>query len=120
VLELYREADLFVLASRIAKGGDRDGLPNVLMEAQSQGLACVASDTAAIPELIIDCETGRLVPPEHPQALADMIAALCGDPALRAQLGAAGERRVRGQFGMDAGLAVIADRFGVHHGIVAA
>ena len=120
VLELYREADLFVLASRIAKGGDRDGLPNVLMEAQSQGLACVASDTAAIPELIIDCETGRLVPPEHPQALADMIAALCGDPALRAQLGAAGERRVRGQFGMDADLAVLADRFGVHHRIAAA
>ena len=119
VLELYREADLFVLASRIAKGGDRDGLPNVLMEAQSQGLACVASDTAAIPELIIDCKTGRLVPPENAQVLTDMIATLCGDPALRAQLGAAGERRVRRQFGMDAGLATLADRFGVHHRIEA-
>jgi len=120
VLELYREADLFVLASRVAQSGDRDGLPNVLMEAQSQGLACIASDTAAIPELIVDRETGRLVPPEHPQALADVIAALCGDPALRAQLGAAGERRVREQFGMDPGLTVLADHFGVRHRTVAA
>jgi len=113
VLELYREADLFVLASRVADSGDRDGLPNVLMEAQSQGLACIATDTAAIPELIIDRETGRLVPPDHPQALADAIVELCGDPALRAQLGAAGERRVREQFGMGTGLAVLAARFGI-------
>jgi glycosyltransferase involved in cell wall biosynthesis len=113
VLELYREADLFVLASRVADSGDRDGLPNVLMEAQSQGLACIATDTAAIPELIVDRETGRLVPPDHPQALADAIVEICGDPALRAQFGAAGERRVRQQFGMDAGLAVLAERFGI-------
>lgn len=113
VLELYREADLFVLASRVADSGDRDGLPNVLMEAQSQGLACIATDTAAITELIVDRETGRLVPPDHPQALADAIVELCGDPALRAQFGAAGERRVRQQFGMDAGLAVLAERFGI-------
>ncbi len=113
VLELYREADLFVLASRVADSGDRDGLPNVLMEAQSQGLACIATDTAAIPELIVDRETGRLVPPQQPQPLADAIVELCGDPALRAQFGAAGERRVRQQFGMDAGLAVLAERFGI-------
>ena len=69
---------------------------------------------------IVDRETGRLVPPEHPQALADVIAALCGDPALRAQLGAAGERRVREQFGMDPGLTVLADHFGVRHRTAAA
>jgi glycosyltransferase involved in cell wall biosynthesis len=120
VLELYREADLFVLASRVTQSGDRDGLPNVLMEAQSQGLACIASDTAAIPELIVDRETGHLVPPDHPQALADMITALCGDPALRAQLGAAGEQRVRRKFGMDPGLTVLADHFGVRHRTAAA
>ena len=43
VLAAYREADLFVLAAKIASDGDRDGLPNVLMEAQSQHLACVAT-----------------------------------------------------------------------------
>jgi glycosyltransferase involved in cell wall biosynthesis len=49
VIAVYRSADLFVLASRIAGDGDRDGLPNVLMEAQSQGVACVATDVSAIP-----------------------------------------------------------------------
>src|SRR6185295_15381951 len=58
VLEEYRAADLFVLASRIARDGDRDGLPNVLAEAQSQGVACVATRVSAIPELVRDGVTG--------------------------------------------------------------
>jgi glycosyltransferase involved in cell wall biosynthesis len=64
VLVRLRAADLFVLASRIADDGDRDGLPNVLMEAQSQGLACVSTAVSAIPELIRDGGTGLLVPPD--------------------------------------------------------
>ena len=69
VLAAYREADLFVLASKIADDGDRDGLPNVLMEAQSQRLACISTDVSAIPELIEDGVTGLLVPPD-PAGLA--------------------------------------------------
>ena len=64
VLEEYRGADLFSLNSRIAEGGDRDGLPNVLMEAQSQRLPVIATNIAGIPELVIDGETGALVPAE--------------------------------------------------------
>ena len=52
LLAEYRKADLFALASRVARDGDRDGLPNVLAEAQSQGLACVATRVSAIPELL--------------------------------------------------------------------
>ena len=97
VLQHYRAADLFVLASRIAGDGDRDGLPNVLMEAQSQGLACVATAVSAIPELIRHEATGLLVPPRDPPALAAALERLIGDPELRARLGAAGhERLVRG------------------------
>ena len=51
VLAEYRKADVFALASRIARDGDRDGLPNVIAEAQSQGLACVATRVSAILEL---------------------------------------------------------------------
>jgi glycosyltransferase involved in cell wall biosynthesis len=69
VLREYRAADLFALASRIARDGDRDGLPNVLVEAQSQGLACVASRISAVPELVSDGLTGVLVPPKDPAAL---------------------------------------------------
>src|ERR1700757_4800331 len=58
VLAAYRQADLFVLAAKVAKDGDRDGLPNVLIEAQSQRLACIATNVSGIPELSQQGETG--------------------------------------------------------------
>ena len=63
VLAAYRQADLFVLAAKIGKDADRDGLPNVLMEAQSQRLACIATRLPGIAELIMDGRTGLLVRP---------------------------------------------------------
>lgn len=91
VLAAYREADLFVLASVVTGDGDRDGLPNVLMEAQSQRLCCLASDISGIPELIDDGRTGVLVPPADADALAAALTRL-KDPLLRAEL--AGEALV--------------------------
>jgi len=113
VLEAYRSADLFALASRVASDGDRDGLPNVLMEAQSQGLACLATQVSAIPELIDDGENGVLVPPDDAGALANALRHLISDPALRLRLGAAGARRVQERFGLDAGIDHLARRFGI-------
>jgi glycosyltransferase involved in cell wall biosynthesis len=95
VLAAYREADVFVLASRITSQGDRDGLPNVLVEAASQGLACVASDISGIPELIAHGRTGWLSPAEDPAALAAALQEAIRDPAARAARGAAAERHVR-------------------------
>ena len=63
VVALLREADLFVLPSKAAASGDRDGLPNVLMEAASQRLAIVASDFAGIPEFVRNGVEGELVRP---------------------------------------------------------
>jgi glycosyltransferase involved in cell wall biosynthesis len=94
VLSHYRASDVFVLASRVAKDGDREGLPNVLMEAQSQGLPCVATRTSAVPELIVAGETGLIVPPGDPDALAAALLVLARDPSLRDRLGAAGQARV--------------------------
>jgi glycosyltransferase involved in cell wall biosynthesis len=105
VLAAYREADIFVLASRIAADGDRDGLPNVLMEAQSQGLACLATAIPGIRELIVDGSTGLLVASEAPDALAAGLARLIREPGLRQALGAAGEERVRRDFSMAPGIA---------------
>jgi glycosyltransferase involved in cell wall biosynthesis len=118
VLAAYREADLFVLAAKVAADGDRDGLPNVLMEAQSQGLACVSTRVSGIPELIEDGTTGMLVTPGDPAALAMMLAALIRDPERRAELGAAGERRVRTMFAMTAGIEALARRFGLSDKLV--
>ena len=113
VLAAYREADLFVLAPRIAGDGDRDGLPNVLMEAQSQTLAAVATRVSAVPELVLDGETGLLAAPDDAPALARLVERAIADPVLRARLGAAGAARVRSAFAMETGVEDLARRFGL-------
>ena len=113
VIALYRNADLFALASRIAGDGDRDGLPNVLMEAQSQGVACVATDVSAIHELIVDGQSGLLVPPQDAQALALALESLIRDPQRRLALGTAGRMRVNAAFGLSSNIARLARKFGL-------
>jgi len=113
VVENYRTADIFVLASQFAGDGDRDGLPNVLMEAQSQGLACVSTELSAIPELIEDGVTGLLVPPNSEQPLTAAMARLMADHELRAKLAAAGRKRVRERFSHHRGLHALARKFGL-------
>jgi len=111
VLQEYRAADVFALASRVARDGDRDGLPNVLAEAQSQGLACVATRVSAIPELVRDGVTGVLVGENDAPALASAIEALIAQPARRQALGAAGQARVRAEFGLERNLDRLAEKF---------
>jgi glycosyltransferase involved in cell wall biosynthesis len=111
VLEEYRSADLFVLNCRIAADGDRDGLPNVLMEAQSQRLPIISTALPAIAELVIDGETGLLTPPDDPERLATAIARLLREPALRTRLGEAGFTRVRTRFASSAGIDDLERRF---------
>ena len=113
LLAEYRAADLFALASVVARDGDRDGLPNVLMEAQSQALACVATRVSAIPELIDDGRSGVLVGENDPEALSRSLEALIRDPARRRALGEAGLARVRGEFALEANLERLAQKFGL-------
>jgi glycosyltransferase involved in cell wall biosynthesis len=104
----YRAADLFVLASRVDGNGDRDGLPNVLLEALSQGCPVIATAVSAIPELVVDGVTGALAPASDPAAFAAAIVRLARDPALRTRLAAAGEARVRRDFPLARGIDAIA------------
>jgi glycosyltransferase involved in cell wall biosynthesis len=113
VLAEYRDADIFVLASRVAKNGDRDGLPNVLLEAQSQRLACIATKVGAIPELIKDRDTGILVLPGDIENLALAIETLVRDPALRDTLAAAGYLRARQDFDFAGCIRELLPRFGL-------
>ncbi len=113
VIDRYRAADLFVLPSRIADDGDRDGLPNVLLEAQSQGLACIASNVSAVPELIEDGATGIMVRPDDAAALARAIGDLARDPARRRELGRAGAAKVRSEFSFEDGIESLTARFGL-------
>ena len=98
VLAQYRASDLFVLPCRIASDGDRDGLPNVLVEASSQRLTCLSTTVSGVPELLTDGVNGLLVAPEDAKALSAALARAIGDPQLRRRLGDAAERRVRENF----------------------
>ncbi len=116
VMEAYRAADLFVLACRVAPDGDRDGLPNVLLEAGAQELPVLATEISAIPELIQHGGNGLLVPPDDPARLAKALATLIRDPAERLRLGRAGRRRVLAEFDMNAGIDRLAARLGARRG----
>lgn len=108
VISLMREADIFVLPAKEAKSGDRDGLPNVVMEAASQGLAIIATDFSGIPEFIRHDREGWLTPPGDWESLANALNLLARDPQVRHRLGMAAYERLRNDFSADGGIARIA------------
>ena len=105
----YQSSDLFLLTSRIADDGDRDGLPNVLMEAQSQGLACLATNISGIPELIDHGITGWLIEPDDIEQTSLALTKLIQSPSLRKTLAEAGQARVRAAFSMQNGIALLVE-----------
>ena len=98
VLEHYRQADLFVLGCRVAANGDRDGIPNVLLESMAMNTPVVATSVSAISELVEDEKTGLLVPPDDPDKMAAAIMRLLRDNHLRQRLIENGRERVARQF----------------------
>jgi len=110
VIRTLRWGDIFVLPSRIAADGDRDGLPNVLMEAASQNLCVVAGAIPGVAEFVKDGETGLLVRPGDPFKLSDALLRLARAPGERAALGRAARARLVREFGAEAGVAEISAR----------
>ncbi|MEP2533072.1 glycosyltransferase family 4 protein [Shimia sp.] len=103
VIEAMRLSDVFVLPSRIADDGDRDGLPNVLMEAASQKLCLLSTPVSAIPEFITNGEHG-ILSDDEPVELARAIEALARDPARRETLSLAAYDRLTAHFLMAPGI----------------
>ncbi|MBV1925870.1 MAG: glycosyltransferase family 4 protein [Rhodobacteraceae bacterium] len=103
VIKAMHAADLFVLPSRVAADGDRDGLPNVLMEAASQHLPILSTSVSAIPEFI-DNGTHGLLSDDQPQALADAIQSVADDPGKASDMADAALARLKSDFGMSPGI----------------
>lgn len=109
VIEAMRAADFFVLPSRVAADGDRDGLPNVLMEAASQMLPILSTPVSAIPEFIDDGVHGVLSD-DAPEALAAHMVRLAENPAQGAAMARAAFDRLQSEFQMQPGIDHLAQR----------
>ena len=92
-----RACHAFVLPCRRDRNGDMDGIPTVFMEAMATGRPVVSCAISGIPELVRDGETGLIVPPNDPAALAGALARLASDPGLAARLGTAARALVERQ-----------------------
>ncbi len=103
-------ADVLVAPSVPTRGGKREGIPVVLMEAMATGLPVVASRLSGIPELVTDEADGLLVPPGDDAALAAALGRLARDPALRRRLGACGRETILAGFDVDANARALAER----------
>ena len=93
---LMREWDLFVLPSRT------EGISNTILEAMASGLPVLATAVGGNPELVVDGETGRLVPRDDPEAMAEALAALLADLDALRGMGAAGRARAEERFSIEA------------------
>jgi glycosyltransferase involved in cell wall biosynthesis len=109
VIAEMRRSDLFVLPSRVAANGDRDGLPNVLMEAASQKLPILATPVAAIPEFIENGVHGLLVQ-DSPDALAQAITDFATREDAGKTLASAAYERLTQDFTMSPGIGRLAGR----------
>ncbi|MBT8369365.1 MAG: glycosyltransferase family 4 protein, partial [Deltaproteobacteria bacterium] len=94
VLEHYKKADIFVLGCEVAPNGDRDGIPNVLLESMAVGVPVVVTNISGIPELVQDGKTGLMVLPGNPDKLAGSMLRMLTDVELRSRVIKAAKKRV--------------------------
>lgn len=95
VPDLLHAADVFVLSSR------QEGFPITILEAMAAGKPIIATDVGGCSEAVVDGETGLIVPPEDPHALAEAILTLLNDPERARRMGEAGRQRVVAEFTVD-------------------
>ena len=97
----YKTANVFTLPAIVDSKGDTEGLGVVLIEAMELGLPIVASNVGGIPDVVIDGETGILVPEKDPEALANAYKRLAAEPGLIKQLLAGSQKRINECFTWD-------------------
>jgi glycosyltransferase involved in cell wall biosynthesis len=111
IAALLQEVDVVAVPSIPTSSGRREGIPVVLMEAMASGTPVVASGISGIPELVENEQSGLLVPPRDPAALARALERLQRDPSLRERLGQAGREKVVREFDLNRNAATLSQRF---------
>lgn len=117
VLLHFKASDLFVLGCEIADNGDRDGIPNVLVESLAMGVPALSSNVSAIPEILIDGKTGMTVPPSQPEQLGKAMLRILTDEQLRRQLIAGGQALVKDTFDNRRWIEKLAEIFRRHNAL---
>jgi glycosyltransferase involved in cell wall biosynthesis len=107
----YQKAGMFCLPCRVLENGDRDGLPNVIMEAMACGLPVITTPISGIPEIIKNDINGQLVPTNDPHALANAIQRIGADRQFSNKLAEAGRETVLREFDGDRSAAELAALF---------
>jgi glycosyltransferase involved in cell wall biosynthesis len=115
VLVHFKASDLFVLGCEIAENGDRDGIPNVLVESLAMGVPALSTNVSAIPEILIDGKTGMTVPPSQPELFEEAMIRMLTDQKLRKKLIAGGQERVKDTFDNSLWIQRLAEIFREHN-----
>jgi len=111
VRTLYERAQVFSLPCVVAGNGDRDGLPTSVLEAMALGVPVVTTAVNGLRELVLDGQTGLVVPERDPASLADAIARLLDDDGLRARIGEAGRKHVEANYSLERSVAALRQQF---------
>jgi colanic acid/amylovoran biosynthesis glycosyltransferase len=111
VVEKYREATVFVLPCVTGTDGDRDGIPNVILEAMAMGVPVVSTRHSGIPEAVEDGISGLLVPPGDSSALTRAISRVIHDEALQERLGQNARKRILEMFDVRRNVERLLERF---------
>ncbi|MEL6332051.1 MAG: glycosyltransferase [Cyanobacteria bacterium J06626_26] len=109
LIDYYRQTDLFVLPCLVTDDGDRDGIPNVLLEAMSMEIPVISTDISGISELVESNYNGVLVPEKDELSLAQALEALIRQPERRETLGKAGRLTVLDKFGLTQNVGAVKD-----------
>lgn len=111
VIEKYSQATIFVLPAVTASDGDRDGIPNVILEALAMKLPVVSTEHSGIPEVIVHGNNGLLVKSKDSLSLAKALGSLMDQQSLRKHLGETGRKTVLEKFDLPKNIGILHSEF---------